>query len=473
MRSNRLSDVGGYSAAVNVRWILALLPLAPVVMVACSVENGDDDEPRQNNPGTALEATTTTAPPTAREIYDLVAPSVAFLETDVSTGSALLTDDGWLVTNAHVVWPRDSVRLVFADGEEHLDVPVQRIDDYLDLALLGPIETERPGIPLLKSIDVTTADEVYLIGYPAESEDFPTPSITKGLVARLRRWEATGFDFIQSDTAIAGGQSGGALVAANGSVVGLSGLTFSDAGFALSLPIDAVAEAVADLITGASPERFADSLTIEPQRLETEIRLSHAWDEETLVFEGADEPITLTLAGGSEPYVTVINTFGEVLYPATDEEPEITPEGRVFTFDTGGFGPVYAYVTDVPVSTPILVTSDQAFSHVIDRDDARFLRVAGTSDGSFGIPGDYDWYAIELDAGDAITVDVDSLADVELLIDKADNESGPLAEDFDSGGGLFDTNPEIEFTADEEGVYLIVVYEAFAEAPAGYVLTVE
>ncbi|NND12830.1 MAG: hypothetical protein HKO10_02610 [Acidimicrobiia bacterium] len=459
---------------MNVRWTLAMLALAvPVVMVACSAENEAENQSSETDPGTSLLTTTTRPSPTAREIYDLVAPSVAFLETDVSTGSAVLTDDGWVVTNAHVVWPRDSVRLVFADGEEHEDVPVQRIDDYLDLALLGPIESERRGIPLLESIDVATADEVYLIGYPAESEDFPTPSITRGLVARLRRWEATGFDFIQSDTAIAGGQSGGALVAADGTVIGISGLTFSDAGFALSLPIDAVTEAVADLVIGASPQPFADSINIAPQVREAEIRLSHTWDEEAFVFEGADEPTSLTLAGGSEPFLTVLDTFGEMIYPAADEEPEITADGRVFTFDTGGFGPVYAYVTDVSVDATIVVTSDQAFSHVIDKDDARLLRIGSTTKGSFGIPGDYDWFAIELNAGEAITVDVDSLGDVELLIDTADAESIPLAEDFDSGGGLFDTNPEVEFTADQAGVYVIVIYEAFAEAPAGYVLTVE
>ncbi len=442
-----------------------------LVLVACAPADSDDANPATT--GTSLLPPTTAASPTAREIYDLVSPSVAFVETDVSTGSGVLFDNGWVVTNAHVVWPRDEVRLVFSDGEEHVDVPVHRYDDYIDLALLGPIETERNGIPLLDTIEVSTADEVYLIGYPAESETFPSPSITRGLVARLRLWEQTGLEFIQSDTAIAGGQSGGALVSAEGTVIGISGLTFSDAGFALSLPIDAVAATIADLITGASPQAFADSLASGPTTFQAEVRIRHAWDEEAFVFEGAAEPTVLTITGGSEPNLTVLDTFGEVIYPVADEEPETTGDSRVFTFDTRGFGPVYAFLTDRPVDSTLTVASDQQFVHVVDNDDARRARIGARIEGSFGIPGDYDWFSLQLDADESATISVDSLGDVELLIDRADNPSAVLAEDFDSGGGLFDSNPEVTFTAAEAAEYVIVVYEAFAEAPAGYVMTVE
>ncbi len=429
-------------------------------------------------PGQTVVSTSTTSEPsrplTPREIYDLVSPSIAFVETETSTGSAVLFDNGWLVSNAHVVWPEETVRVVFADGEDHDAVPVIRINDYLDLALLGPVDTDHAGVPL-SDASVETADHVFLIGYPAESEEFPTPTITSGLVSRLRTWEAAGIDFIQSDTAIAGGQSGGALVSADGAVVGISGLSFSDANFALSIPIDTVAAAAAELSEGASPDAFATAPIGRPTSTEATIQLRHGWDEETLVFEGSDEPIEVVVSGGSEPFLTVIDGSGEVLYPGDEEvTPVIGPNNSyTFTFDTFGFGPVYAYVTDVAADRRLTVTANQPFTHLTDRDDARRVRPGDTIKASFGAPADYDWYTVELEAGQTIIVTADSLGDVELLIDLPDEIRASLAEDFDSGGGVFATNPEIEFSAEETGPYVIVAYEAFGEAPTGYVLDIQ
>ena len=408
-------------------------------------------------------------------MYDKVASAVAYIETDTATGSAVLFENGWIITNAHVVWPQDSVRLVFEDGEEHFDVPVIRTDDYLDLALLGPISTDRSGVPLLESVDLQTADEVYLIGYPAEIEEFPSATITRGLVSRIRTWEKPGIDFIQSDTAIAGGQSGGALVSADGEVIGISGLSFSDANFALSIPIDAVATAAAALADGTSPEAFAESMEEASATESGSVVLSHVWDEEAFVFEGSDELTEVSVSGGSDPFLTVIDSAGEVIYPGeSDPDPVVGGGVTTFTFDTFDFGPVYVYITDVSIDSELVVTSNQAFAQVDDPNDAKEILVGGTIEGSFGIPADYDWYRVELDEGQTITVTADSLSDVELVIDRSDNfETSSLADDYDSGGGFFGTNPELTFTAEEAGEHIIVIYEAFGDAPAGYLLTVE
>ena len=93
-----------------------------------------------NTPIPSLKATVTPAPtptPTSEiagslvmdpsEIYANVSPSIAFISTTSSYGSGILIEGGYVVTNAHVVWPYNSVRVVFPDGSEHSEVPGRRL----------------------------------------------------------------------------------------------------------------------------------------------------------------------------------------------------------------------------------------------------------------------------------------------------------------------------------------------------------
>ena len=88
----------------------------------------------------------------------------------------------------------------------------------------GPIST-----PQASTRRVRIGSDLFLIGYPAELEDFPQPTITRGILSRLREWESIGITYLQTDASIAGGQSGGVLVSQHGEVVGISGFAFSEA----------------------------------------------------------------------------------------------------------------------------------------------------------------------------------------------------------------------------------------------------
>ena len=63
--------------------------------------------------------------------------------------------------------------------------------DLGDLAVIGPIKTDVRPIQLEDGEDVVIGSELLLIGYPAETEKFPQPTITKGLLSRYRQWDAT------------------------------------------------------------------------------------------------------------------------------------------------------------------------------------------------------------------------------------------------------------------------------------------
>ena len=202
----------------------------------------------------------TPRPLTAAEIFARVSPSIVFVESPTATGSGTLLRGGYVLTNAHVVWPFDRVRVVLPDGAEHLDVPLVGRDLLADLALLGPIATAAPSVELVDREDLETGSEVFLIGYPGEVEKFPQPTITRGIVSRTREWDAIGMTYFQTDATITRGQSGGVLISEDGEVIGISGFTFSAADFGLAASAGDLRPRVESLLAGEDIDGPGDRL---------------------------------------------------------------------------------------------------------------------------------------------------------------------------------------------------------------------
>ena len=179
------------------------------------------------------EPTATPGPLTSPQIFDKVSPSIAFIETVTGTGSGVLIDGGYVVTNAHVVWPFDTVRVVFPDGSEFHGVPVKGWDLLADLAVLGPIDAPTDTLALVDGESLPIGTDMFLIGYPGEVEEFPQPTIARGLLSRVREWESIGITYLQTDAPVIGGQSGGAAVSNMGEVIGISGLAFTEGNFGI------------------------------------------------------------------------------------------------------------------------------------------------------------------------------------------------------------------------------------------------
>ena len=143
---------------------------------------------------------------TATEVYALVAPTIVFIETPSGTGSGVLIDGGYIVTNRHVVWPYESVWATFPDGTWFEDVPVIGWDTLSDLAVLGPVDIPVAPAELADGEGLSPGSELYLVGYPAETEAFPEPTISRGILSRFREWEWLGMTYLQTDASIAGGR---------------------------------------------------------------------------------------------------------------------------------------------------------------------------------------------------------------------------------------------------------------------------
>ncbi len=90
-----------------------------------------------------------------------------------------------------------------------------------DLAVIGPLESDITPLTLFNGEHLTVGQEVFLIGYPGEAEEFPQPALARGIVSRLREWKPIHMTYFQTDALIAGGQSGGVLVSERGDVIGI------------------------------------------------------------------------------------------------------------------------------------------------------------------------------------------------------------------------------------------------------------
>jgi S1-C subfamily serine protease len=182
-----------------------------------------------------------------------LAPSVVAVQTNLvvngqrgeSLGTGLIvTADGEIITNAHVIGDAQTVHVRLNGESEPRDAAVVISDPSRDVALLRIKASGLPAATFAAPNDVRIGDDVLAIGYALDLDG--DPSVTLGIVSSLDRTLATDTGalkgLIQTDAAISSGNSGGPLVNALGQVVGINtlvssteiGSTSNGLGFAIS-----------------------------------------------------------------------------------------------------------------------------------------------------------------------------------------------------------------------------------------------
>ena len=138
-----------------------------------------------------------------------------------SLGSGfVISRDGYIVTNAHVIEDVESIKVIFADGKE-LGAEVVGRDTKTDIALIR-VNSDKPlfALPLGNSDAVRPGEWVIAIGNPFGLEH----TVTAGIVSAKHRVIGQGSyeDYIQTDAAINPGNSGGPLLNLSGEVIGIN-----------------------------------------------------------------------------------------------------------------------------------------------------------------------------------------------------------------------------------------------------------
>ena len=191
-----------------------------------------------------------------------VTQNYGFMQTDTSDSSVspagegsgiIMSEDSYIITNAHVVEGATSLKVITSDGETY-EAQLIGSDTVTDLAVVKIDATGLTAAEFGSSEDLRVADKVMAIGNPGGHE--LSSSVTIGYVSALNRAIAnntTGYtmEYIQTDAAINPGNSGGALINEYGQVVGINSAKISATGYeglGFAIPIDTAQPIISDLI---------------------------------------------------------------------------------------------------------------------------------------------------------------------------------------------------------------------------------
>ncbi|MEM1331393.1 MAG: DegQ family serine endoprotease [Planctomycetota bacterium] len=198
----------------------------------------------------------------------------------------IVREDGYIVTNNHVVEGADELLVRMADGRE-LNAEIVGTDPQTDLAVIRVDETRLPAAELSESGSLRVGQWVVAAGNPLELSH----TVTAGIVSATGR-SGVGLtayeDFIQTDAAINPGNSGGPLVNLRGRVVGVNtAIATRSGGFmgiGFAIPIEMARPIVESLIDGEPVAR--GYLGIVPQDLTAELAESFGFESTSGVLVG-------------------------------------------------------------------------------------------------------------------------------------------------------------------------------------------
>ena len=207
--------------------------------------------------------------------------------TNLGSG-VIVSPEGFVLTNHHVIEGADDIQLVLADGRQ-LKARVQGVDPESDLAVLKTEGDKLPAITFANQDTVRVGDVVLAIGNPFGFGN----TVTMGIVSALgrshlgiNRFE----DFIQTDAAVNPGNSGGALVDTAGNLIGINSTIFSQSGGSLgigfAIPVSLARAVLEQIIKNGEVTR--GWLGIEPQEITAE--MAH-----TLALENSSGVLIRTL----------------------------------------------------------------------------------------------------------------------------------------------------------------------------------
>ena len=199
---------------------------------------------------------------------------------NTSMGSGFIfNDQGYIVTNNHVVKNADEIKVILQDNREFSgdEIEIVGTDERTDIAVLR-IKNSRdlPFIPFGNSDNIMAGDWVMAVGNPYGFDG----TVTVGVVSAINRSNLSMRDapvyqdFIQTDASINPGNSGGPLVDVNGSVVGVNAAIVSpsggNVGIGFAIPSNLVMMVVKQLMEKGTVTR--GYLGIYPQELNSELK---------------------------------------------------------------------------------------------------------------------------------------------------------------------------------------------------------
>lgn len=201
-------------------------------------------------------------------------PSYQRPDQKASGSGVIISEDGYIVTNNHVVDGANEITVTLNDRKNYKG-KVVGTDPNTDLALIKIDGKDLPVMPLGNSDEVRLGQWVLAIGYPLNLD----VTVTQGIISAKsrniginRQGAAPVEAFLQTDAAVNPGSSGGALVNTNGELVGINAAiaspTGSYAGYAYSIPSNLMKKVVGDIMKFGSVQRGYLGISMAPENLD-------------------------------------------------------------------------------------------------------------------------------------------------------------------------------------------------------------
>ena len=220
---------------------------------------------------------------TAISVAEKVQPSIVGIEvefpvtsvfyrntsTTTSSGSGIIiSTDGYILTNNHIVssssnssfyslGEASSVKVYLYEDDTHYDAKIIGTDEKTDLAVLKIEKSDLTSAELGDSDSIKVGEFAMAIGNPMGLQSSVTCGVISGLNRNIKTSDAT-YNVIQTDAAINSGNSGGALVNADGKVIGVNTLKISSTGvegIGFAIPINSTKKVYEDLINNGKVKR--------------------------------------------------------------------------------------------------------------------------------------------------------------------------------------------------------------------------
>ena len=183
----------------------------------------------------------------------------------------IVSADGYILTNNHVIEAADEIQVALADGRK-ATAKVVGTDPETDLAVIKVALTNLPVITFGRDEDARVGDVVLAIGNPFAVGQ----TVTMGIVSALGRNHldiSTFENYIQTDAAINPGNSGGALVDARGNLLGINAAIYSKSGGSLGIgfavPVSTAKQVLESIIANGQVVR--GYIGVEPQDITPEM----------------------------------------------------------------------------------------------------------------------------------------------------------------------------------------------------------
>lgn len=204
-----------------------------------------------------------------------------FYRREGSGSGIIYSDDGYIVTNSHVVEFADIIEVTLTDGRKFRAEKIG-IDPESDIAVLKIEANDLPTIEWADSGLARVGDWVLAIGNPF---DYLTSTVTAGIISAkgrdlevaVRQGSQKFTNFIQTDAAVNPGNSGGALVDIHGRLLGINSAIATPtgvyAGYSFAIPVETVRTIVEEIFKRSSNRNFGFEVTTLDAELADHLKL--------------------------------------------------------------------------------------------------------------------------------------------------------------------------------------------------------